>query len=211
MTQKWWNRRIHTILVHLVDDSYFQFWKRMHTQTEVQCTCSVAECTCTLQAKQCTLPMHCIIHYGLKCTMPLHCSDLPRSTRSGHWFPTFCILHGQCTLQLHCLACSVHAVYTPLHCMYTALRSGCSLQSMQCSCSLHCAVHAVDVQCTLQLPCSYTACTLLFSLSSSVETRLQKPDPLVGGLASLVVPSWVNSVWWNKFDDVWRCLTSGLK
>ncbi len=35
-----------------------------------------------------------------------------------------CRLHGQCTLQLHFLACSVHAVYTPLHCMYTALRSG---------------------------------------------------------------------------------------
>ncbi len=89
---------------------------------------------------------------------------------------TACTLQAkQCSCSVHCPCsirytadCSVDCLYTLQCTEYTSATlhgyTACTLQSMQCSCSLHCPVHAVYVQCTLQLPCSYTACTLHFGL-----------------------------------------------
>ncbi len=89
--------------------------------------------------------MQYTIHCRLQCTLPLHSSDL--------------VIFGQ----IHCIQCTAYTSATLQG--YTA----CTLQSMQCSCSLHCTVHAVYIQCTLQLPCSSTACTLHFGLGFEVS------------------------------------------
>ncbi len=96
-------------------------------------------------------------------------------------------LHCRGTLRLHFSRCSVVAVYTA--------------QSMQFMYS----VGPVEGLCTLQLPCSYTACTLHFGLGLFLPHEYQAVSKYVlyprSSLCSQVVFR-RNELWiWSFFSD----------
>ncbi len=65
------------------------------TQTEVQCTCIVAECT---------LPMQYTKHSRLQCTLPLHSSDLVYTAQSMQSMYSVHCSYPAVTLHVHCTA-----------------------------------------------------------------------------------------------------------
>ncbi len=105
------------------------------------------QCWKTTSAPACQLlQLQCLCHgvYGER-------QCIPRSTRSGLWFATYW-----------------HWIHTPEYGSVEECATAFTLFPglFTLHVRLHCTVHVASVQSTLQVTCSYTACTLHFDLGS---------------------------------------------